>query len=105
MGYRAVHHVNFNKKLYEPGAAITFGEGDEKARADLLAAGAILAGKGASAAPDSSGDGADEKPLGKLNKAELTAIAEAEGVTIAEGETNKAIVQAIEAARAGKGEG
>ena len=48
------------------------------------------------------GEGGDDgdKPLSQMNKAELLATAEAEGVAIEDGATNAAIKQAIEAARA-----
>ncbi|MBB4859636.1 hypothetical protein HNO88_002965 [Novosphingobium chloroacetimidivorans] len=60
---------------------------------------------------DHDGDGTaggsrpyDPPALTGKNKAELLAIAEAEGVTIEDGATNAAIIEAIEAARAGEDE-
>ncbi len=43
-----------------------------------------------------------EKPLNKLNKTELLAVASEEGVEVAEDATNKQIVSAIEASREGQ---
>lgn len=53
------------------------------------------------AADDTSegGDVEQTKPLGKMNKEELLAIAEAEEVTLEEGAVKKDIVAAIEEAR------
>jgi hypothetical protein len=42
----------------------------------------------------------EPKPLAKMNKTELLAAAEAEGVAVAEDATNAQIIEAIEAKRA-----
>ena len=47
----------------------------------------------------------EEKPLSRMTKAELEAIAEAEGVDLSEATNNPSRVAAIEAARADGAEG
>ncbi|HEU4958970.1 MAG TPA: hypothetical protein VFT56_01065 [Sphingomonas sp.] len=108
--------------MYEPGEPITFGEGarDVRSETELLEARAIEpitdGAPIASSAPPppfpaapSSPPASAEKPLAKMNKAELLAAAAAAGVeaTTPDGKpvvladlTNKQIAAAIEAKRA-----
>lgn len=90
MGFVATRNINIG--AYDKGDPIDTSDFSERALDQLLDLGAIE--------HDGKEDaGAAEKPLAKMNKAELTAVAKAEGVEIPAGATNAAIVTAIEAKR------
>lgn len=57
--------------------------------------------EGSAAAKSAAKAAATEpKPLAKMNKTELTAVAAAEGVAVEDGDSNSTIVEAIEKVRA-----
>lgn len=95
MAFRTVGQVNLNGKLIAPGKSISFSNDEADIRDELLELGEIVEVKATKADAD---EGAP-KELGKMNLAELTAVATEEGVAVPEGVTKAKLVEAIEAKR------
>lgn len=95
MGFKTTRHVDYNGKPHPAGKPIKFTADEEgaKARNGLLAL----------VPPAIEGNGADApgaKPLDKINKEELRAVAEAEEVELPDGATVAQMIEAIKAKRA-----
>jgi len=96
--YIPVWEITFNKKSYKPSADpdeqdIIIGLPDDEAE-KLLELGAIKKVPGGKRVDTPSGE---DKPLDRMNKAELLAKAQEMGVDANEAMTNREIVSAIEA--------
>lgn len=88
MGYKTTRDVHYNGKLHPSGKTISFRDGDEDVRDQLLAL-----------SPPAI-EGEAEKQLERMTKGDLARIAEAESIELADGATQAQMVDAIKAARA-----
>jgi len=95
MDYVTTRLVNLDHALFEEGDAIAFTDRQSKAKAELLACGAVIEGKSKSVTVETI-----ETPIDGMTRKELEAIAAAEGVDLAAAKTNGDRVTAIKAKRA-----
>lgn len=94
MGYVATRLVNLDGELFEAGAAIAFSEKQAKAKAELLECGAVAGKTAKTETAERAG-----KTIGEMSKAELEAIAAAEGVDLQAANNNADRASAIKAHR------